>query len=249
MCRCYDAPMARMNRTRIVIALTAAVAFATLPAGRPASALLTKDFPIQPGAPMMDPISGSYCTMNYVFKDRAKKNAKTYIGTVSGCTPGVGSRAHSPEVGAFGTVVYTELYVHGGFALIQIDRNKLKHVSRVVRGFGAAPSGYTTSRTANAGDPLITHGYPLGATHGAQAVTRFGVLGEVTSTRYWSLIQPNIQEMGSPVIRADGMAVGISDEESFLWGQWTVGALPIARYPTVEGILKRLRAAGFNVTL
>jgi hypothetical protein len=256
------APMTRTKSTRIVIVLAAVVAMTAVPSGRPASALLTKDVPIQPGAPMIAEGSyfqGAFCTLNFVFKDKKKKNPKTYIGTADGCTSGV---ARSPEIGAFGTVVYTQdestepaPYPYGlgdttgaRFALIQIDRNKLKYVSRVVRGFGAPPSGYTTSRTTNAGDPLITHGYPaFGAVH--QAVTRFGVLGGDTSTRYWSSIQPNIQDRGSPVIRADGMAVGMSDEESSFWATWLPESPPIARFPTVEGLLRQLRSAGFNVTL
>ena len=256
--------MARMNWTRLVIALTAVLAITALPAGRPASALLTEDVPIQPGAPMIDADnwgggSGvSFCTLNFVFKDRAKKNPKTYIGAPAFCTGQVGDRARSPEVGAFGTVVYRdpEMWrMDGGpaidsaahFALIRIDRNKLKYVSRVVRGFGAAPSGYTRSGTTNAGDLLITHGYPYDAS--AQAVTRFGLLAGDTSTRYWSSIQPNIQDRGSPVVRADGKAVGISDEARAVWGASVPGAPPVARFPTIQGLLKQLRSAGFNITL
>lgn len=233
-------------------AIGVAVAVTMMPSGRSASALATTDVPIQPGAPMIDPGSffGSFCTMNFVFKDKVKKNPKTYIGTAKYCTGGLGARARSPQVGAFGTVVYlTESNGAADFALIRIDRNKLKYVSRVVRGFGAAPTGYTTSRTTNAGDPLVTHGYPYGALHDAQAVTRLGALGGDNSTHYWSSIQPNIQDRGSPVIRADGKAVGMSDETTSFWGTWPPEGPPISRYPTVEGLLRRLRYAGFNVTL
>jgi hypothetical protein len=232
--------------------------------GRPAAAVLPKDVPIQPGAPMIDSGSyfeGSLCTMNFVFKDKAKKNAKTYIASATSCAGTVGRRAISPQVGAFGTVVYSDesdgaadQYLVLGeevsrFALIQIDESKLKYVSRVVRGFGAAPKGYTTRRTTKVGDPLVTHGYPYGAVRGAQAVTRVGVLGDDSSTRYWASIQPNIQDYGSPVIRADGKAVGMSDEVTSFWGTWLPEAPPFSRFPTVEGLLKKLKSAGFNVTL
>jgi hypothetical protein len=234
--------IARAEPSRVVV-----------PSGRPASAVLPKDVPIQPGAPMIDSTSylqGSFCTLNFVFKDKAKKNAKTYIGTAKYCTAHVRERARSPEVGAFGTVVYRdESDSAANFALIQIDRNKLKYVSRVVRGFGAAPTGYTTSGKTNPGDPLISHGYPVWALHGTQAVTRVGALGDDTSTRYWSSMQPNIQDRGSPVIRADGKAVGVSDEQTSFWGTWLPEAPPVSRYPTIEGLLKHLRSAGFNVTL
>jgi hypothetical protein len=236
----------------VVAGVVAMLTMLPVVGGRSASAAaIPKDVPLQPGAPMIDATSylqGSFCTLNFVFKDKAKRNAKTYIGTANGCTTHVGERVRSPQVGTFGTVVYrNESYAH--FALIRIDRNKLKYVSRVVRGFGAAPRGYTTSRKTNVGDALITHGYPLWAVHGAQAVTRAGVLGDDTSTRYWSSIQPNIQDRGSPVIRADGKAVGLSDEVSPIWATWPPGSKPTAGYATIEGLLRLLRSAGFNVTL
>jgi hypothetical protein len=246
--------IARAEPSRVVV-----------PSGRPAAAVLPKDVPIQPGAPMIDArsaVPGSFCTLNFVFKDKAKKNAKTYIATATSCAGSVGQRAISPQVGAFGTVVYGDeseraadqyLGVLGEdvshFALIEIDRSKIKYVSRVVRGFGAAPKGFTTSRDTKPGDPLVTHGYPYGAVRGAQAVTRVGALGDDTSTRYWSSIQPNIQDYGSPVIRADGKAVGMSDEVTSFWGTWLPEAPPASRFPTIEGLLKKLRFAGLNVTL
>ncbi len=258
----YGAVMARTRRTRIAIVLTAVMAIAALPSGRPASADALGNVPLQPGAPMIDSgsyMQGSLCTLNFVFKDKAKKDPKTYIGTSSSCTY-FGQRVQAPKIGTFGTVVFTaeshdpsitDGHSSVGFALIEIDPSKLKYVSRVVRGFGSAPKGYTTSRKTSTGDPLITHGYPVWAVSPAQAVTRVGVLGNDNSARYWSSIQPNIQDKGAPVIRADGMAVGMSAEETSFWGTWLPEAPPIARYQTVEGLLKELRSAsaGFNVTL
>jgi hypothetical protein len=234
---------------RIAIVLAAALGM-TVPSGSAAAALPTTNVPIQPGAPMIPSWTyfESFCTMNFVFKDRAKEDPNTYIGTARYCTEGLGSRATAPQVGAFGTVVF-EGDKAADFALIKIDRNKLQYVSRVVRGFGTAPTGYTTSQTTNAGDPLVTHGYAYGAAHDALGITRLGVLGDDTSTHYWSSIQPNIQDRGSPVIRADGKAVGMSDEISSFWATWLPEAPPISRYPTVEGLLRQLTSAGFNVTL
>lgn len=221
-----------------------------LPAGSSATGKPTPYVAIQPGAPLIDQTAyvPSYCTMNFVFKDRARKNPRTYIGASNYCSAGVGSRAMSPEVSEFGTVVY-ESKGPTGFALIQIDDDMLKHVSKVMRGLGSAPSGYTTSRATRAGDVLVTHGYPYGARHPAQGVTRTGLLGGDTSKRYWSSIQPNIQERGSPVMRADGKAVGISNELTAFWGIWMPQAPPVAHFLTVQRILKLLRSAGFDVTL
>ncbi|HVE93155.1 MAG TPA: hypothetical protein VNE62_12780 [Actinomycetota bacterium] len=245
--------MSGRRGARILIVVAAAVTLVAAPWNTPASAVLPGDVPIQPGAPMMDPrglyVGGdNFCTLNFVFTEQAP-NPRTYIGAASSCASHVGERARSPELGAFGTVVYEEEQIAVGFALIEIDRDKLQHVSRVVRGFGAAPTGYTTSHGTTAGDPLVTHGYPYASQHGAQAVTRVGVLGGDTETHYWSSIQPNIQETGSPVVRLDGKAVGISNELSAFWGTWLPEAPPVAQFPTVEGILSSRRSAGFNVTL
>ena len=221
------------------------------PAGSASAATLPTDVPLQPGAPMIAAgayFRGSVCTLNFVFKDKAKETPETYIGA-GGCAGGAGTRASAPQVGAFGTVVHRNDRSAGDFALIRIDRDKLKYVSRVMRGFGAAPTGYTTSGETNAGDLLVTHGYPYAPGQDAQGVTRTGLLGNDTSTRYWSSVQPNIQDSGSPVIRADGKAVGISDEMTSFWGTWLPKAPPMSTFPTIEGLLLELRSHGFNVTL
>lgn len=238
------------GRTKAGRILVVALVMGLLPASSSATADLTGNVAIQPGAPMFDPggYVSTYCTMNFVFKDKARKNPRTYVGASNYCTRGIGSRASAPEIWEFGTVVFESMGA-GGFALIRIDKGMLKHVSRVMRGLGSAPSGYTTSGETSAGDVLVTHGYPYGAAHPAAGVTRTGLLGEDTATRYWSSIQPNIQEKGSPVMRVDGKAVGISDELTSFWGVWAPQTPPLARYLTVERILKLLRSAGFNVTL
>jgi hypothetical protein len=51
------------------------------------------------------------------------------------------------------------------------------------------------------------------------------------------------------VIRADGKAVGTSDEISSVWATWPPASKPTAGYATIEGLLKLLRSTGFNVTL
>ena len=181
---------------------------------------------------------GSYCTLNFVFRDKSttqKTKLRTYIGTSTFCTTGVGQRVKAPGIGSFGTVVFSDRDVE--FALIQIDANKQKYVSRVVRGYGAAPSGYATSRNTKAGDLLLTHGYPAGG-RGPSGITRLGLLESADRDAYVSTI-PVILDRGSPVIRtSDGKAVGVSNE--FFW--------PLAQQ-TVESVLLSLKHAGFNVTL
>lgn len=234
-----------VGRTRTAAALAAILTIAAVPSSHADVVTPPVNVPIQPGARL-----NSECTLNFVFRDVAKKGRRTYIGTSHACAQSLGQRVVALEVGDFGTVVYIDSgTINGRFALIQIDRDQLKNVSRVVRGFGAAPRGYTTSRTARFGDAVVSHGYPYSSAHDAQGVTRAGVLSGQTSESYYSSLQPNIQDRGSPVIRSDGMAVGMSDELSAFWGRWLPQAPPAAPFPTVEGLMRRLRSAGFNVTL
>lgn len=213
------------------------------------AALLPGEAPLQPGAPMIDrhsssaPYHGSYCTLNFVFEDeRARKVGSrrvrsTYIGTSANCTSTVGQRVEAPQIGTFGTVVFRD-YGYAQFALIRVDPSKLRYVSRVVRGYGAAPRGYTTSDETSAGDPLLTHGYPMAGT-GPSGVTRTGVLVGDTSTGYHSTVQPSILDRGSPVISVrDGKALGISNEMYYPTG-----------HRTIEGLLGLLEASGLHVTL
>ena len=219
------------------------------PSGSTSAVLLRKVVPLQPGAPMIDqhssslPYRGSYCTLNFVFTDeRAQKVGSrrvrsTYIGTSANCTSRVGQRVAAPEIGTFGTVVFRD-YGGAQFALIRVDPSKLRYVSKVVRGYGAAPSGYTTSEETSAGDPLLTHGYPMAGT-GPSGVTRTGVLVSDTATGYHSTIQPSILDRGSPVVSVlDGKAFGISNEMYYPTG-----------HSTIEGLLRLLEKSGLHVTL
>ncbi len=211
-------------------------------AGSASAAVTSVDVPLQPGAPVIDNSGnlyrGTYCTLNFVFKDKAATNPKTYIGTSSNCFRGVGVRVSAPQIGSFGTIVFWDNRLHPQFALIRIDTAKLKYVSRVMRGYSAAPSGYTTSAQTNTGDPLVTHGWPAAGT-GPSGVTRTGVLAGDTSTMWGSTIQPVILDRGSPVMRVlDGKALGISNELAWPFN-----------HATIEGILTSLKKAGFNVTI
>jgi hypothetical protein len=124
--------------------------------------------------------------------------------------------------------------------LIEIDTDKLKYVSRVMRGYGAAPRGYTTSGRTSAGDVLVTHGWPEGDREAG--VTRYGLLASDDSSVHFSTVRATpILDRGSPVISVtDGKALGISTE---YWG-W-----PWPHSPTIEHVLGLLKDAGFNVTL
>lgn len=244
-----------MRRLLCGVAVTA-VLIVGVP-GSASAAAIPGYAPLQPGAPIVDQSSdpflpGAYCALNFVFTDKHETQVgdrrvrRTYIGTSPRCVTGVGQRVAAPGIGAFGTVVFSDGVATGSFALVEIDEGKLRYVSRVMRGYGEAPRGYTTSTTTKPGERLITHGYPYGASTWAAGVTRLGVLVDDDATRYRSAMQPDIQDRGSPVVTADGRAVGTSDE--YLWTMWP----PVAAYSghqTIEGVLRRLARAGFDVTL
>jgi hypothetical protein len=206
------------------------------------------DVPLQPGAPIIDQsglaaYTDAYCTLNFVFRDRdegqREEERRTYIGTSGHCAPGVGQEVAAPQIGFFGTVVFRVFWEPNqanDFALIEVRRDKLGYVSPVMRGYGAAPSGYTTSDQTNAGDLLVTHGWPAGVDTGA--TTRYGALALDYPTHYYS-VEPIVLDTGAPVVRLlDGKAVGISNEIGV-----TVAGL------TVEHIFVLLQNSGFDVTL
>ena len=221
----------------LVLAAMMTMLVTGVPGGSAAGAARA-DVPIQPGAPIIsrDYSTPSYCTMNFVLADTATRSRRTYIGASATCFSAVGARAEAPGIGAFGTVVFRQ-YGSGHFALIRVDDDKLRYVSKVMRGYGKAPTGYTRSGETHEGDPLVTHGHACATT--APGVTRYGVLARDTPTSYTSAMQPHIQDIGSPVVRlSDGKALGISNEVYY----------PIG-HATVEGIIEMLANAGFSVTL
>jgi hypothetical protein len=197
--------------------------------------------PLQPGAPLVIQqglLADTLCTLNFVFEDDGKPPAetKTYIGTGPHCvSPGVGLRAESPQIGFFGTVVFWS----NDFALIEVDDDKLEYVSPVMRGYGAAPSGYATPDQTDPGDLVVTYGWPAGWPADATVgVARHGALYGHGEQAY-TVVKPMILDPGAPLVRVlDGKAIGVSND---LY-------LPYAG-PTVQHILRLLEKAGFDVTL
>ena len=251
------------SRRPLLVALVPVVFLAcTAPSGdeepmESASAALGGDVAIQPGAPLVMgtnyPIFAGqagpaappgHCTLNFVFKRTVIINkvfaTKKYIGTAGECVA-VGQRAKSPTIGEFGTVVFRQSNANGPFGLIEIDADKGAHVSSVVRGWGSAPTGHTTSAQTNPNDRIFGHGFPVGLL-GDIGVSRHGVLTnlagatvEDTATGYVPA-EPLFVDRGSPVIHvATGKALGMSNEY-----YWPVSGM------TVEGILNLLHANGFS---
>jgi hypothetical protein len=215
------------------------------------------DKPIQPGAPIVIHVGptqdtpSDVATMNFVFEDAGN----TYIGAaghaisngpfgsaVVSCTSTnlVGERVSSPDIGEFGTVVFCVVSGEGDdFALIRVDTDKLGMVSPVVRGFGAAPAGFTTSDETCQGDLLFMHGWGIPLSAHAATRDRYGVLTHDSANGWEAAMPISVNDSGAPVIRSsDHKALGIA---------LAVGAG--ASGITVERILFLLAEAGFNVTL
>jgi hypothetical protein len=219
--------------------------------------------------PLSDTLHADVCTMNFVFKDTRPKGrrANTYIGAAGHCALAVGMRDSAPEIGEFGTVVFQRmcnapatptLCPEGGpvtddFSLIRVDSDKLPLVSPVMRGVGAAPSGFTTSDETAAGDVLTTSGWGIPfATLPATRTLNTVLVSD--DDEHYAMPFPGTTHSGSPVIRAsDGKAVGIltthiplvEDLPAPLPGDAGV----LVGGSTVEHILALLTESGFNVRL
>lgn len=207
--------------------------------------------PIQPGALLGDP-----CTMNFVFKDA--KDA-LYIGAAGHCVPGEGRRAIAPEIGGFGTIVFsredsvnfTEPGNQSGplldFALIKIDEDKYDLVDPAVRYWGG-PTGIETQYAT--GSATLHYGQGLFWQATEMSRPRYGVLQE----RYrsgpftdWYLASHAIMggDSGSSLLTGTGTALGIIDTVAVTFGNQpgVIGG------PTVELILEELAKDGIDVEL
>lgn len=211
------------------------------------------------------------CTLNFVFQGyeapgagaaRGRGPEHTYIGDAGHCVRRVGDRIASPEIGQFGTVAYRidcssapgcpgRPYVDD-FSLIRIDKDKLHLVSPVVRGFGKAPSGFTTSEETSSGDLLMLHGQ--GAPFSVVDVgrTQLGVLEHDDPVWYGTtFVGPG--HSGSPIVRiSDGKALGIVaayTSPSALQGTPVDPEFGLMGGPTVEHIMDLLAEANFDVRL
>ncbi|HUP90679.1 MAG TPA: hypothetical protein VM074_00415 [Solimonas sp.] len=213
------------------------------------------DLPIQPGAPKYvhgGPTNGTplgICTLNFVFQDAQS----TYIGAAGHCSLVVGERETAPEIGKFGTVVFRvscrvqvlpDSCPDGGpqtddFALIRVDADKLALVSPVMRGVGAAPTGFTIPGDTLQGDLLAEHtqGLPGGAVPATR--TQTGVFVSDDELFFDSTLV-GLTDSGSPVLHmADGKALGIVTTSD---NYGNAG-------PTIERVLELLAEAGFEVAL
>ncbi|MGH9039359.1 MAG: hypothetical protein ACRDZ3_03925 [Acidimicrobiia bacterium] len=169
---------------------------------------------------------GGLCTANFLFR---APDGTRYIGTAGHCigpneggtgtphervwAPGRGPDATTPDGGKIGEFAYGALQSHGtgvgitydkNFALIRLDPNI--EASPEMCFFGG-PSGLYATDTA---DPFVVHYYGSGDTIGDVLPARSGVAqGTPDPDRVYATGVALAGDGGSPVITADGLALGV----------------------------------------
>ena len=160
------------------------------------------DRPIQPGARMTVPAG---CTLNFVFTD----GVEPYIGTAGHCTNAVGERVASPDIGAFGTVVFRRDRGPDDFALIRIDPGLDAMIDPATRSFDG-PTGVVSHSETTTGDLVGLSGYGMGFRSAGQTRARTGVLTSQSAERFTAALPAVFGDSGGPVVHlASGAALGI----------------------------------------
>lgn len=206
---------------------------------------------IQPGA-----LLGHLCTMNLVFED---DTGAKYIGIADHCGPALGGRVIAPTLGEFGTMVFsspmTLADLENGtqmldFGLIRIDDDKHSFVDPSVRGWGG-PVGVATDPMP--GTITLHHGQGLLYDATEPSRNRMGVFQYIDQDGafkdwYHGTFPFLGGDSGSPVLTADGQALGIVSTVAATFFQYEVEPAGVGG-PTFEFIVRSLAEAGLNVTL
>lgn len=192
---------------------------------------------LQPGARVSSSVGS--CTLNFVFQG----STSTFIGTAGHCAKD-GERMRTGSGKEFGTVVFRENQGAPGidFALIRVDSSFVSQVEPSVRSFGG-PSGYTVASETNAGDLLFVTGYGIGFGSFAATRDRGGILLSDDANEYRADLVAVQGDSGGPLIHArTGKALGVISRFNLPFST-DIG-------PTMDAILRRLRASGFpNIEL
>jgi Tol biopolymer transport system component len=241
----------RRTRTRLAAALALCIGVTSVAV--PASAHHYS--PIQPGGPMLlesDP-NGGVASANFVFRDRRTRSL--YIGTAAHVTRGLGAGTEVPVegVGKVGRLVYSReglnTFSRQDFALVKIDPRRTKKVDPAVRTWGG-PTGVAEPRTLLPG--TMTYQYGQGAVfrHTQPTRAKAGPLSRIIDDEWgwmgWYLLT-NWSfggDSGSPILTADGKALGVTITLAAPYGEsgWSMG-------PTLALIMQELRLVGFDVEL
>jgi hypothetical protein len=220
-------------RTRVCGAV---LAFAFATSAAPAAA----QDPIQPGAYSQS--GGAGCTLNFVYDG----GGNTYMGTAAHCVSKVGD-----DVALAGGTVFGDVALIGNadiveqdYAFIQVRPEYLSRVSPAMKGHPTLPrGGFTRSSETAVGDQIQQSGYGLGSD--VTSVTREQRRSVLTydDAETGDILGYSIfGDSGGPYVHLPtGKAFGIVS-------RLCVG-LCEETGPTVEGLLAKAAARGFNVTL
>lgn len=200
---------------------------------------------IQPGARLETSVG--LCTMNFVFDGLGAKAGKVFIGTAAHCVERVGDSVYEQNGLAFGKVAVfgDQNSVANDWALIEVTSyfNKL---SPAVRGHPDFPTGYTRSSETAQGDLVGVSGYGLG----------FEVSGPSREQRISAILSdsPNTFVLApSTAIMGDSGGPFVHLGSGKAYGMVSRGYInPVIgddTGPTVEGMMAKMTAKGFPVTL
>jgi hypothetical protein len=196
---------------------------------------------IQPGD-YMETSVGS-CTVSFVYDGLGTRAGRVYIGTAAHCVTSVGQQVRDEFGSVFGTValIGNPDIVAQDYALIEVASGV--PVNPAVKGWSNYPTGYTSSGETALGDQVALSGYGLGFDFvNLTREQRPGFIVSDTNAEYSLIGLDSFGDSGGPFVhKATGKAYGIVS-------RLCVG-LCTSEGPTVEGILNKAAARGFNVQL
>lgn len=218
---------------------------------------------IQPGDPLVDDSSSSYCTLSFVFDSQT--NESVYMSTAAHCVD-PGQQVRTLGYGSLGEVVF-----HGGgpvsedFALIEVDESVRDEVRADVRGYPGMPTGLATPEDTMVGDLVFMSGWGTLTTETETTrENRSGVLFSHDERLMQAQTSAHPGDSGGPWTHQSGKALGIVSQISVGFGVSgetvdvpgageVTAPLPSAfagnQGPTVQGLLAEAQASGYDLTL
>jgi hypothetical protein len=204
---------------------------------------------VQPGEYIETIVDGaaSGCTLGFVFDGVGGSAAgQVFASTAAHCVDAVGDPVKLSDGSVFGTVavIGDANSIPNDYALIEVSSEFLDRVSPAVKGYPEFPTGSTVSADTALGDKIQISGYGTG--FDLTAATRQSRQARLTydNADQAGVLAPIIYgDSGGPLVHsASGKALGLVSRACLADVCEEVG-------PTVEGILGRLAAQGFEVQL
>jgi len=202
----------------------------------PSSAFATH---IQPGAYHESDVGA--CTLNFVYDGAGGP----YIGTAAHCVERVGDDVRDEAGAVFGDVaaIGDADETATDWALIRVRPEFVSHVNPAMKGHPQYPTGVTTAAQTSIGDRIQLSGYGVGFDlTPTTREQRSAVLTFDDTETYEVLATLIFGDSGGPLVQiATGRALGIVS-------RLCIG-LCEEEGPTVQGILAKAAAAGFDVSV